>query len=123
MSALQCHGSDTDMNLLSHLLSLDWKPDIRDNSGRTALQYLTKCDDIQIPLMLISAGCDLTAVDNHGQTFSDLISKESLQLINKQLLRIDRRHIICVVGYPKCGKTTIIAAFQTISTKTCTLQE
>ena len=122
MSALQCHGSDTDMNLLSHLLSLDWKPDIRDNSGRTALQYLTKCDDIQIPLMLISAGCDITAVDNHGQTFSDLISKESLQLINKQLLRIDRRHIICVVGYPKCGKTTIIAAFQQSQQKHGTLQ-
>ena len=112
MSTLQCHGSDTDMNLLSILLSLDWKPDIKDNIGRTALHYLAKCDDIRIPLMLISAGCDVTAVDNYGLTFSDLISKESFQLINKHLLRIDRRHIICVVGYPKCGKTTIIAAFQ-----------
>ena len=27
-------------------------------------------------------------------------------------MRIDRRQIICVVGYPKCGKTTIIAAFE-----------
>ena len=112
MSALQCHGNDTDMNLLSLVLSLDWEPDIKDNNGRTALHYSAKCDDIRIPLMLISAGCDITVVDNHGQTFSDLISKNSLQLINGQLLRIDRRHIICVVGYPKCGKTTIIAAFQ-----------
>ena len=111
MSALHCHGSDTDIDLLSLLLPLDWKPDIKDNSGRTALHYSAKCDDIRIPLMLISAGCDVTAVDNYGQTISDLISKESLQLINKQLLRIDRRQIICVVGYPKCGKTTIIAAF------------
>ena len=112
MSALWCHGSDTDMNILSLLLSLDWKPDIKDNSGRTALHHSAKCVDIRIPLMLISAGCDIKAVDNYGQTFCDLISKESLQLINKQLLRIDRRQIICVVGYPKCGKTTIIAAFQ-----------
>ena len=112
MSALLYHGSDTNMDLLSLLLSLDWKPDTKDNGGRTALHYSAKCDDIQIPLMLISAGCDVTAVDNYGRTFSDLISKESLQLINKQLLRIDRRQIICVVGYPKCGKTTIIAAFQ-----------
>ena len=112
MSALQCHGSDTDMNILSLLLSLDWKPDIKDNSGRTALHHSAKCNVIRIPLMLISAGSDVTAVDNYGQRFSDLISKVSLQFINKQLLRIDRRHIICVVGYPKCGKTTIIAAFQ-----------
>ena len=112
MSALWCHGSDVDMNLLSLLLSLDWKPDIRDFHGRTVLHYSAKCNDIRIPLMVISAGCDVTAVDNFGQTFSDLISEESLQLINKQLLRIDRRQIICVVGYPKCGKTTIIAAFQ-----------
>ena len=112
MSGLQCHGSDTDMDLLPLLLSRDWKPDIKDNSGRTALHYSAKCDDILVPLMLISAGCDVTAVDNYGQTFSDLVSKESLKLINKQLLRIDRRQIICVVGYPKCGKTTIIAAFQ-----------
>ena len=112
MSALQCHGSDADTNLLSLLLPPDWKPDIKDNSGCTALHYSAMCDDIQIPLMLISAGCDVTVVDNYGQTFSDLISKKSLQLINKQLLRIDRRQIICVVGYPKCGKTTIIAAFQ-----------
>ena len=112
MSALQCHGSNVDINLLSIFLSLDWKPDIKDSSGQTALHYSAKCDDIQIPLMLISAGCDVTAVDNCGQTFSDLISQHSLRLINKQLLRIDRRHIICVVGYPKCGKTTIIAAFQ-----------
>ena len=113
MSALLYYGSNVDLNLWSLLLSLDWKPDIKDNSGHTALHYSAiMCQDIQIPLMLISAGCDVTAVDNHGQTFSDLISKESLQLINKQLLRIDRRQIICVVGYPKCGKTTIIAAFQ-----------
>ena len=112
MSALQFHGSNVDMNLLSPLLSLDWKPDIKDNRGRTALHYSAKCHDIRIPLMLISAGCDITAVDDNGNTFSDLISKESHQLINKQLLRIDRRKIICVVGYPKCGKTTIIAAFQ-----------
>ena len=112
MSALKCHGSGIDVNLLSLVLSLDWRPGITDNSGRTVLHYSAKCNDIWIPLMLISAGCDVTAVDNHGQTFSDLISKESLQLINKQLLRIDRRQIICVVGYPKCGKTTIIAAFQ-----------
>ena len=112
MSALQCYGSNVDMNLLSFLLSQDWKPDIKDNSGCTALHYSAICDDIQIPLMLISAGCDVTAFNNYGQAFSDLISKESLQLINKQLLRIDRRQIICVVGYPKCGKTTIIAAFQ-----------
>ena len=112
MSALLYHGSNVDMNLLSLLLSLDWKPDIKDSSGRTALHYSAKCDDIRMPLMLISAGCNVTAVDNYGQMFSNLISKESLQLINKQLLRIDRRQIICVVGYPKCGKTTIIAAFQ-----------
>ena len=113
MSALLYHGSNVDMNLLSLLLSLDWKPDIKDNNGRTALHYSAFiCDDTQIPLMLISAGCDITAFDNYGQTFSDLLSKESLQLINKQLLKIDRRQIICVVGYPKCGKTTIIAAFQ-----------
>ena len=112
MSALQCHGSETDMNLLSLLLSLDWKPDIKDNSGRTALHHSANCNVIRIPLMLISAGCDVTAVDSFEKTFSDLISKKSLQLINKQLLRIDRRQIICVVGYPKCGKTTIIAAFQ-----------
>ena len=112
MSALQCHGSYTNMRLLSLLLSLDWKTDTKDNSGRTALHYSAKCDDIQIPLMLISAGCDVTTVDNYGMAFSDLISEEALQLINKQLLRIDRRQIICVVGYPKCGKTTIIAAFQ-----------
>ena len=112
MSALHRHKCDTDMNLLSLLLSPDWKPEIKDNIGRTALHYSAICDDIQIPLMLISAGCDVTAVDYYGQTFSDSISEESLQLINKQLLRIDRRHIICVVGYPKCGKTTIIAAFQ-----------
>ena len=112
MSALLYHGSNVDMNLLSLLLSLVWEPDIKDNRGRTALHYSAKCDDIQIPLMLILAGCDVTAVDNYGQTFSDLLSKESLGLINKQLLRIDRRQIICVVGYPKCGKTTIIAAFQ-----------
>ena len=112
MSALRCHGSDIDVNVLSLVLSQDWKPVIKDNSGRTTLHYSAKCGDIQIPLMLISAGSDVTAVDNYGQTFSDLISKESLQLINKQLLRIDRRQIICVVGYPKCGKTTIIAAFQ-----------
>ena len=122
MSALHCHGNDTDMNLLSLLLSLDWKPDTKDNSGRTALHYSAKCDDIRIPLMLISAGCDVTAVDNHGQTFSDLISKESLGLINKRLLRIDRRQIICVVGYPKCGKTTIIAAFQQAQQKCSALQ-
>ena len=79
MSALQCHGSDTDMNLLSLLLSPDWKPDIKDNSGHTALHYSTfMCDDIQIPLMLISAGCDVTAVDNYGQTFSNLTSKSHL---------------------------------------------
>ena len=112
MSALQFHGNDTSMDLLSLLLSLDWKPDIKDNNGRTVLHYSAKCDDIRIPLMLISAGCDVTAVDNYGQTFSDQTSKGSLQLINKQLLRIDRRQIICIVGYPKCGKTTIIAAFQ-----------
>ena len=123
MSALQCHGSDADMDLLSLLLSPDWKPDIKDNSGRTALHYSAfMCDDIRIPLMLISAGCDVTAVDDYGQTFSDLISKESLQLINKQLLRIDRRQIICVVGYPKCGKTTIIAAFQQAQQNRGTLQ-
>ena len=112
MSALQRHGNGTDMNLLSLVLSLDWKPDIKDNIGRTVLHYSAKCDNILIPLMFLSAGCDVTAVDNDGRTFSDLISEESLQLINKQLLRIDRRQIICVVGYPKCGKTTIIAAFQ-----------
>ena len=112
MSALLYHGSNVDINLLSHLLSLNWKPGIKDNSGHTVLHYSAKCDDIRIPLMLISAGCDVTAFNNYGQTFSDLISKESLQLINKQLLRIDRRQIICVVGHPKCGKTTIIAAFQ-----------
>ena len=53
----------------------------------------------------------------------DLISKDSLQLINKQLLRIDRRQIICVVGYPKCGKTTIIAAFQQAQQNRGTLQK
>ena len=112
MSALLYHDSNVDMNLLSLLLSMDWKPDIKDNSGHTALHYSVKCNDIRIPLMLISAGCDVTAVDNFGQTFADLIPKKSLKLMNKQLLRIDRRQIICVVGYPKCGKTTIIAAFQ-----------
>ena len=123
MSALHHHGSDTDVNLLSLVLSLDWKPDIKDNSGRTALHYSAfMCDDIQIPLMLISAGCDVTAVDNYGQTFSHLISQDSLRLINKQLLRIDRRQIICVVGYPKCGKTTIIAALQQAQQNRGTLQ-
>ena len=122
MSALQCHGSETDKDLLSLLLSLDWKPDIKDNSGRTALHYSVKCDDIWIPLMLISAGCDVTAVDDYGRTFSDQTSKKSIQLINKLLLRIERRQIICVVGYPKCGKTTIIAAFQQSQQKHGTLQ-
>ena len=121
MSALQCHGSDTDMDMFSLLSSLNWKPDIKDNYGCTALHY-SAMYDIRIPLMLISAGCDITAVDNCGQTFSDLISKESLGLINKQLLRIDRRQIICVVGYPKCGKTTIIAAFQQAQQKHGTFQ-
>ena len=122
MCVLQYHDSDIDVNLLSLVLSQEWKPDIKDNSGRTALHYSAKCEDIRIPLMLISAGCDVTAVDNYGRTFSDLISKESLRLINKQLLRIDRRQIICVVGYPKCGKTTIIAAFQQAQQNHGTLQ-
>ena len=78
ISALRCHGSETDMNLLSLLLSQDWEPDIKDNSGRTALHHSAKCDDIRIPLMLISAGCDVTAIDNNGQTYSDLIAKNSL---------------------------------------------
>ena len=122
MSALRCHGSDTDMDLLSLLLSQDWEPDLKDNIGRTALHYSDNCDDIQIPLMLISAGCNVTAVDDYGQPFSDLISKESLQLINKQLLRIDCRQIICVVGYSKCGKSTIIKAFEQAQQNHSTLQ-
>ena len=112
MLALQYHShNDLLVDLVSILVSSNWKTDIQDRTGRTALHYSAKCDDVKIPLMLLSAGCDITAVDNNGKTFSDLISVKSQQLLNQQLLTIDRRQIICVIGYPKCGKTTLIAAF------------
>ena len=112
MLALHYHShNDILVDLVSILVSSNWKTDIQDIKGRTALHYSAMCDDVKVPLMLLSAGCDITTVDDYGQTFFDLMSIESLQLLKQQLLTIDRRQIICVIGYPKCGKTTLIAAF------------
>ena len=89
-----------------------WDPHIKDRRGRTALHHAARYEDVRIACAILVAGCDISAEDNNGQSFSSLMSKTSLQLLNKQLLRVDRRQIVCVIGHPKSGKSTLVAAFQ-----------
>jgi ankyrin repeat protein/GTPase SAR1 family protein len=89
-----------------------WDPHIKDSRGWTVLHYAARYEDVRLACVLLVAGCDISAEDNNGQTFSNLMPRTSLQLLNKQLLRIDRRQIVCVIGHPKSGKSTLVAAFQ-----------
>ena len=89
-----------------------WDPHIKDRRGRTVLHYAAGYEDVRLACVLLVAGCDISAEDNNGQSFSSLMPKTSLQLLNKQLLRVDRRQIVCVIGHPKSGKSTLVAAFQ-----------
>ena len=98
--------------------SVSWDPHIKDWRGWTVLHYAAKYEDVSIAYALLVAGCDTFIEDIQGRTFSNLMSRESLQLLSKQLLRIDRRQIVCVIGYPKSGKTTLIAAFKQVPRST-----
>ena len=98
--------------------SVSWDPHIKDRRGWTVLHYAAKYEDVSIAYALLVAGCDTFMEDIQGRTFSNLMPKKSLQLLSKQLLRIDRRQIVCVIGYPKSGKTTLIAAFKQVPRST-----
>ena len=98
--------------------SVSWDPHIKDRRGWTVLHYAAGHENVRIAYILLVAGCDTSVEDDNGQTFSNLMSRKSLQLLSKQLLRIDRRQIVCVIGYPKSGKTTLIAAFKQVPRST-----
>ena len=95
--------------------SVSWDPHIKESQrGWTVLHYAAGYEDARIAYTLLVAGCDASVEDNDGQTFSDLMPRKSLQALSKELLRIDRRLIVCVIGYPKSGKTTLIAAYKQV---------
>jgi ankyrin repeat protein len=110
----QYRGSDASCirEIIFLLRSHNCDVTIKDMYGKTALHCSVNCQDPNIPLSLITAGCDITAKDNQGQRFSDLAPLSLMQKVKKELLSFERRQIVCVIGHPKCGKSTLIAALE-----------
>ena len=80
--------------------------------GKTALHYSAECHDPAIPFALLDAGGDITSLDLKGSTFVDLAPTNLFIKLKEILLKMKRHKIVCVVGYPKCGKSTLIAAIE-----------
>ena len=80
--------------------------------GKTALHYSAECHDHYIPLALLDAGADIDCLDGKGQTFFKLSPPPLFAKVKSNLLQMKRHKIVCVVGYPKCGKSTLIAAIE-----------
>ena len=120
MTALKVNKQTIDSEKLLQLAktlvsSVSWDPHIKDSQrGWTVLHYAAGYEDVRINYTLLVAGCDASVEDNDGQTFSNLMPRKSLQALSKELLRIDRRQIVCVIGYPNSGKTTLIAAYKQV---------
>ena len=80
--------------------------------GKTALHYSAECHDHFIPLALLDAGADIDCLDRKGQTFFKLAPPRLFTKVKSNLLKMKRHKIVCVVGYPECGKSTLIAAIE-----------
>ena len=88
------------------------KVNLRDDKDRTALHYSAKGSDPAIPLMLLEAGADLDAQDINGKTFADLANSEMLQSVKSNLLSLESCRMICVIGHPRVGKSTLVEAIR-----------
>ena len=85
---------------------------LRDDNGRTALHYSAKGTDPAIPLKLLEAGADFDAQDENGKTFADLANSKLLQSVKSHLLSLASRRMVCVIGHPKVGKSTLVKAIR-----------
>ena len=98
------------LDLVNLLIAKHCDVNVKDTLGNTALHYAAVCDHSSVPLALINAGSDITAINKAGKTFSDLASPKLLAEVKENLLEIERRQIVCVIGYQECGKSTLIAS-------------
>ena len=98
------------LDLVNLLIAKHCDVKVKDTLGNTALHYAAECDQSSVPLALISAGSDITYKNNADKTFSDRASPKLLAEVKKNLLEIERRQIVCVIGYQECGKSTLIAS-------------
>ena len=102
-------GNNTDM--VEFLLSSGCCIDIADHNNRTALHYSASSNEYNIPMALLEAGADLDAKDKEGNSFSDIARRSVLHKVKEQLLSLENRKIICVIGHQQVGKSTLVKAF------------
>ena len=97
---------------VKYLLEAGSKVNLKDDKGRTALHYSAEATDPTIPLMLLEAGADLDAQDKNGKTFADMAESEMLKSVKSKLLSLESRRMVCVIGHPKAGKSTLVEAIR-----------
>ena len=102
------------LEIIHLLIKKNCKMNLRDDKGRTALHYSADATDLTIPLLLLEAGADLDAQDEDGKTFADLADNNLLQSVKSNLLSLslESRRMVCVIGHPKVGKSTLVEAIR-----------
>ena len=98
------------LEIVDLLILENCKVNLRDDRDRTALHYSAEATDPAIPLMLLEVGADLDAQDKNGKTFADLANYNLLQSVKNHLLSLESRTMVCVIGHPKVGKSTLVEA-------------
>ena len=99
-------------DVVKYLLEKGSKVNLKDGRDRTALHYSAAATDSTIPLMLLEAGADLDAQDENGETFADLANDQLLQSVKSKLLSLESRRMVCIIGHPKVGKSTLVKAIR-----------
>ena len=102
-------GNSTEIVIF--LLSSGCCIDIADHDNRTALHHSVSSKDHNIPMALLEAGADLDAKDKEGKSFSDIARRSVLHKVKEQLLSLENRKIVCVIGHQQVGKSTLVKAF------------
>ena len=100
------------LEIIHLLIKAGCKVNFRDERDRTALHYSAQGSDPAIPLVLLEAGTDLDAQDENGKTFADLANSKLLESVKSHLLSLESRKMVCVIGHPKVGKSTLVKAIR-----------